>query len=157
MNFCFCLVLYRLEFDEIDLFFFICRVSTNMSLLSTWLKTALVLSLTLRKSWRLGLKCSLVVKWEADPSKVFIYFHFSIYFFFFKKKTLQNTHWYLLYHICYFDLLSFDETFWREKISTGCILKTKWLLKKMKIVIKRENLCAFENANFHQLFVLEGS
>ena len=85
---------------------------------------------------------------------IFSFFHL---FFLFQKKTLQNTHWYLLYHICYFDLLSFDETFWREKISTGCILKTKWLLKKMKIVIKRENLCAFENANFRQLFVLEGS
>ena len=82
-------------------FFFIYRVSTNMSLLSTWLKTALVLSLTLRKSWKLGLKCSLVVKWEADPSKVYI-FIFPYIFFFFKKKPAQHLrslyyHTYLLF------------------------------------------------------------
>ena len=35
--------------------------------------------------------------------------------------------------------------------------KTKWLMKKLNIVIWRENLCASQNANFHQRLVLEGT
>ena len=133
MNFCFCLVLYRLEFDEIDLFFFICRVSTNMSLLSTWLKTALVLSLTLRKSWRLGLKCSLVVKWEADPSKVFIYFHFSIYFLFFKKNPAKHP---LVFVVSYL-------LFWPSFIRRNFLERKNfnWLHSKNEVAIEKNEDC----------------
>ena len=48
----------------------------------------------------------------------------------------------------YFDLLSIDNFFGKEKFSR-LPSKKKCLMKKLNIVIWRENLCASENAMFH--------
>ena len=56
----------------------------------------------------------------------------------------------------YFDLLSIDNFFGKEKFSR-LPSKKKCLMKKLNIVIWRENLCASENAIFHQRLFIEGS
>ena len=54
------------------------------------------------------------------------------------RKTLCN--------IIFVILICYHLTIFLEKN----LLKTKWLMKKLNIVVWRENLCAYENAKFHQ-------
>ena len=59
------------------------------------------------------------------------------------------------YHIYYFELLSFYKSFWRRKNSGGCLLKTKFLMKKLNKNLMSVPLplkCKFSSANL----ILEG-
>ena len=155
----------------------ICASSVNRGLFSPWkivfcglltISELYLVHISLYLLLQAGMRCLSYIYADIKKSKDFILFSIVRHIIL-TLKILSNWRDYLdniakwttyfmlfarpkLFVISY--LLFWSAIIWRffleKKNSAGCLLKTKWLMKNLNIVIWRENLCASENAKFHQ-------
>ena len=89
--------------------------------------------LLMRRLWR-GLANFPIRSWSHNNLKQTKIIYNFIYV---DKKLACSTSkvFAILSYICYFHLLSFDDFFLEKKNSGGCLLKIKWMIQKLNIVI----------------------
>ena len=113
MNFCFCLVLYRLKFDDFFYLQSIHKYVIAIYMVEDCLGIVFDTEEVMKTWLEMLISCQMGGR-SIEGIYIFSFFH--LFFIFQKKETCKTPIGICYtYHICYFDLLSFDENFWRGK------------------------------------------